>query len=333
MSTRNLILEGLNQYREDDKFFESLRESSNLDLSVNEDVNANREDINESTVVTFDGQMFPDFGHAVILAGGAGSGKSYISSRKVAIDAKVFDVDRLKQLYIMAQKAGKISDTRDYDLSKPEDVSALHMKVKELGLKDKQEEAFYNSLSKDKLPNILYDITGDDPNKLEKLGAKLKSVGYKVTLVWVITNRQIAMIQNLSRSRIVSQKVFHEIHNAIAKNVFPFLKARAKDYDAAWIIFNSKEAASELPRSTKKDLDNIGIVKLEKQGKGFNIPNDIAMMIYNILGPMEGDPEHPNTYMDFSDIKGNDALIDNVRKGVDTLVKKTSTVKGAGKVQ
>ena len=323
MSIKNLILEGLNQYREDDKFFESLKESSNLDLDVNESVGISEEVIDENTVVTFDGQMFPESGYATILAGGPGSGKSYISSRKIAIDAKVFDVDRLKQLYIMAQKSGKITDTRDYDLSKPEDVSALHQKVKDLGLKDKQEEAFYNSLSKDRLPNIMYDITGDDPNKLEKLGAKLKSVGYKVTLVWVITNRQIAMIQNLSRSRIVSQKIFHEIHNAIAKNVFPFLKARASSYDEAWLIFNSKEAVKELPHSTKKQLDNIGIVKLEKQGKGFNIPNDIAMMIYNILGPNESDPEHPDIYKDFGEVKGNDDLIQDVRKGVDSLLKKT----------
>lgn len=37
----------------------------------------NNDTINEAKVVTFDGKVNPNFGHAVIMAGGAGSGKGF----------------------------------------------------------------------------------------------------------------------------------------------------------------------------------------------------------------------------------------------------------------
>lgn len=39
-------------------------------------------DINEAKVVTFDGKVNPNFGHAVIMAGGAGSGKGFALEKK-----------------------------------------------------------------------------------------------------------------------------------------------------------------------------------------------------------------------------------------------------------
>lgn len=330
------LIEELKSFREDNEFFESLRESTNTDIFEDEDlINESLdefEEIDEAKVVTFDGQTFPKFGHAVILCGGAGSGKSFARGTKIAIDAKVFDVDRLKELYMAAQKMGKIkSDVKKYDLGNPDDVTALHNKIKALGYKDKQEEAFFKGAVNGTLPNVIYDITGDDPNKLEKLGSKLKGLGYKVTLVWVVTNRQVAMIQNLSRDRIVSQKIFHEIHNAVNKTVFPFLKNKAKDYDAAWIIFGSELPANALSADEKKQLENVGAIKLEKKGSGFEIPDEIAMIVYNILGPNEENPDAPQTYKDFDDIrtgerKGRDFRdfeLNKVKSGVDSLLKKT----------
>ena len=318
--SRNLILEGLSEVHRVEDFFESLREVNTSD--INEEFYYMSEPVEEAKTVTFEGQTFPKEGWCLTLCGAPGSGKGYITSHKVAINAKVFDVDRLKELYIKAQEKGSFKDTRKYDLKNPADVSALHQKVKDLGLKDKQEEAFFNDLNQDRLPNIIYDITGDDPQKLKKIASKVNSVGYKTSLVWVVTNRQVAMLQNLSRDRVVSQQIFHKIHNDIVKNVFPFLKNGAKDYDEAWIVFNSKESAKSLSPEERKQLDNIGTVRLEKSGNGFNIPKEIEMMLFNILGPMEEDPLHPKTYKDFNEVRGNEEEIARVKAGVDTLLKK-----------
>lgn len=318
--SRNLILEGLSEVHHVEDFFESLRGSTNKDINEEYDYMCESDEIDEASVVTFDGQTFPDSGVAVVLVGSPGSGKGYIRSHKILGSFKVFDVDRLKELYMLAQEKGSFKDTRKYDLKNPADVSALHQKVKDLGLKDKQEEAFYNNLNQDRLPNVLYDITGDEQSKLKKLGEKLSSIGYKVSLVWVVTNRQVAMLQNLSRDRVVSQQIFHKIHNEVIKNVFPFLKNGASDYHEAWLVFNSKDSAKALSKKERDELNKIGTVRLEKSGNGFNIPKEIEMMLFNILGPMEEDPQHPRTYKDFSEVDKEE--IERVKAGVDTLLKK-----------
>ena len=117
------------------------------------------------------------------------------------LQGKTFDVDELKQLYVKGSKVGIFDDIRggNYDFKNPDDVALLHQKVKELGLKDRREQAFFSSLSTNRLPNIVFDITGDEESKLTKLSMMCKDIGYKVSLVWVVANREEAFIRNLQR--------------------------------------------------------------------------------------------------------------------------------------
>ena len=47
-------------------------------------------------LITFGGKAYPKYGHIVLMAGGAGSGKGFILSNLVGLEGKVFDVDELK---------------------------------------------------------------------------------------------------------------------------------------------------------------------------------------------------------------------------------------------
>lgn len=326
-----LILEGLSKGRKDldevAEFFESLRSSSSLDIG--EEYNYfpltegdEEEAIDEAEMVTFGGGMYPKCGYAVIMTGGSGSGKSYVRKTKLAIDAKTIDVDELKELYMKAAKQGRIKDDKDYDMKNPEDVSDLHKKVKDKGYKEKREDAFFGAHDNSSRPNVIYDITGDNPNKLEGIGKKLKEMGYKISLVWVVTSRQVAMLQNISRSRVVSQKVFHETHNAVATSVFPFLKKGAKDYDEAWIVFNSKSDAKTISPEERKELSRMGSIKLVKKGNGFEIPRAVEERLYEVLGPMETNPDHPEVYRDFGTLVGNTEEINKIRQGGASLLAK-----------
>lgn len=326
-----LILEGLSASRkqadESAEFFESLRDSSNLDIEEEYsyfpiEENGDEEPLNEAEMVTFGGNMYPKGGYAVIMTGGSGSGKSYVRKSKLAIDAKTIDVDELKELYMKAAKQGRIKDDREYNMKNPEDVSDLHKKVRDKGYKDKRENAFFNAHDNDSRPNVIYDITGDDPSKLEGLGKKLKAMGYKISLVWVVTSRQVAMLQNISRSRVVSQEVFHKTHNNVALSVFPFLKKNASDYDEAWIVFNSKSDAKTLSAEERKELSRMGSIKLVKRGSGFEIPKAIEERLFEVLGPLETDPAHPKVYKDFGTLVGNTEEIENIRRGGTSLLMK-----------
>jgi len=49
-------------------------------------------------LVTFGNKAYPKFGNIVILAGGAGSGKGFVSSNLLGIEGITFDVDKLKEM-------------------------------------------------------------------------------------------------------------------------------------------------------------------------------------------------------------------------------------------
>ena len=274
--------------------------------------------LDEASIVTFGGKLYPKFGYALVLSGGSGSGKGFTRKNKIAIEAKIIDVDGLKELYVKGAKRGKFNDEKEgnYNFKNPEDVGILHQKVKQRGWKDKIEKDFYDSqYDESRRPNIIYDITGDDPKKLIKIGQSLKELGYKTSLVWVVTNRQEAFIRNQLRDRVVPQAVFHQIHNDINTALEPFLKsADAKYYDEAWIAFGSADSARDLTADQKKQLNDMGVVQLQKAGNKFIIPKDVEEKVAMILGPNEPDPENPQKYMHYDELEklGSVSELDNM---------------------
>lgn len=121
----------------------------------------------ERKAVNF-GSAKSNYGHCIILAGGPGSGKGYVKNNKILSSFKSVDVDDMKKMYIKLQKAGKIDDKYDYDLSKAEDTFKLHGAVKSRGWKGKQRQYFWDQRNTDtkNLPNILWDMVSGDPEDI-----------------------------------------------------------------------------------------------------------------------------------------------------------------------
>ena len=288
----------------------------------------NTEPLNEAKVVTFDGKSNPTFGHAVIMAGGAGSGKGTALKKVIMLQGKIFDVDELKQLYVKGSKAGIFDDIRggEYDFKNPEDVAVLHQRVKELKLKDRREEAFFSSISSNKLPNIIFDITGDEESKLTNISRMCKEIGYTVSLVWVVANREEAFIRNLQRDRTVSDEVFHATHNNVKTSVFSYLEGRGSTFcDYAWIVFSSGMDAKELSKEEMKALEDNRVIKLEKKGNKFVVPDKVYRKVMIVTGRNELDPKNPQNYVSQKEFAKN-GLVDavkSVRSGRAT-VRKTS---------
>lgn len=247
------------------------------------------------------GSQWSKSGNCVVLAGGTGSGKGWVKDNFIAADfQQVFDVDALKDLYISNAKAGKIpGDSGDYDLKNPDDVSKLHQKVKD----KKWDKTKFKQLftSQEKLPNILFDITGAALSKLENIGKQAKLLGYNVVLIWVVTPRQVAIIGNLTRSRIVGQQVFHKTHNDVIESVFNFLDGLADDYDEAFIVFNPGKSVSALPEILQDIVKKYDVVQLVDKGTYFEFPDDVRQSIIDFLGKQD-DPEDLKIYKDFKDI-------------------------------
>ena len=262
--------------------------------------------LNENRAVTFDGETYPPNGWAVCLAGGPGSGKGYAQGRFIPIDAKVFDVDELKTTFRKAIKRDdsrfrKYVDKYEYDMSNPEDVSSLHYSVKKSDIERKQQDFFFDY--DDKLQNVIFDMTGDDPNKLMQKATTVRDMGYKTSLIWVVTNREQAMVQNALRSRSVGDAILHSKHNSIAQNLYKFITTDAGQYfDECWVIFSSNQhvgGSTEESEWLKKNRT----IQFHKEGDKFVTNNKIAARIFMTLGELEPTPENPSRYKDFKTVK------------------------------
>ena len=271
--------------------------------------------IDESTVVTFDGKTYPKYGWAVILAGGPGSGKGF-SKGSICIDAKSFDVDELKKQY---QKASARPNTsiyknapkHDWDMKNSDDVSTLHNIVAtgngkglNYGYDKRSEYNFFNSNSNsaDKLPNVIFDITGDKPQKIINKALTAKSLGYKLSFVWIVTNREEAMIRNAGRDRVVGDEIFHSKHNTINSIMLDFItKEAGKYFDEAWVLFASNNHAG----GTKAEFDWLKAhrtIKFDKVGDKFIVKDADAKRILDTLGEDEPNPRNPEKYMKKDDV-------------------------------
>lgn len=263
----------------------------------------------EDRIVKFNNRTYPKFGQAVIMVGGSGSGKSFcIGSGIIPMDAKVFDTDAFKKKYVKLQSNPNSSiaksDSHQYDLSNDEDISALHWKVKGKGWDWKTQDAFMYDDSKttDRLPNVIFDITGKDEGKLIDIAQTCKEIGYEVTLVWIIVNRSRALWNNLNRDRNVKQDVFHSIHNQVNIVMPNFIKTKAGMYvDNVWLVYNSSET---LGKKTEQENKHTA-VSLEKQGNGFVISKEDEEQLIRILGDNEPNPSNPQKYQSYDDIKND----------------------------
>lgn len=304
MSVKNVLL-GLKERRE---MMENLNKNDSLgDLFEDIEYESMGDvDLNERAVVTFDGRANPREGWACILSGGPGSGKGFSFDNQVLIDGKIIDVDELKRLYSLVSE-------EDWDFNNPDDVFQLHKIIKAKGWKHDLYNNFFNA--NDRLGNIIFDITGKTLSSLKTYTSMCKDIGYKTSLVWVVTNRMWAMFRNMNRDRVVPEDVFHEIHNLLKDSIFNFLDINniGNILDECWVIFSGGTGtySGESPVDSARDLQGT-VHKIEKRGGRFVIPDNLKRDIIMHLGPDEPSPGNPQRYKNFDDVRGD---IDNYQDG------------------
>ena len=205
-------------------------------------------------LITFGGKAYPRFGNIVFMAGGAGSGKGFVLSNLVGIEGKTLDVDELKTL---ASRAPSIRarvkkelgvDLADLaaNLKNPENVGKLHGIMGDyLQLDDRKQKALFTSVLSqpaDKKPNIIFDTTLKDLQKLEKLTRQAAELGYdkkNIHIVWVVNDIEVAKAQNLKRSRTVPTEILVNTHRGAANTLADVINMGAglKKYMDGDIVF------------------------------------------------------------------------------------------------
>jgi len=263
-------------------------------------------DIFNERIITFNNKVYPKFGNVVILAGGAGSGKGFVTSNLIGLEGKILDVDNLKKIALKApkfrQKVKKETghDIKDLDLKNPENVSLLHRIVGiTFGIPKKQQQTLIAGiLTKDKnrKPNIIFDVTLKNITKLHNITSMLEDAGYDkkhIHIVWVINKVDVAWKHNLTRDRVVPKDIFMDTHRGAALTMKNIIDSGSKlkqymDGDF-WLAFNKvgTEAANwkDGDAEVKKSANGGGYIKtadfinIKKAGKQITSSKDISQRI------------------------------------------------------
>jgi len=193
------------------------------------------------------------YGQIVFLAGGAGSGKGFaVQHFMQGSDFKIRDVDELKIAFQKLDALGKFTtqdlldkygdkiSERDKDLIKkelidkklrmnqldlrtPTHVYILHVLVRATDVKNKTLDLMLTGAEKGQLPNLIFDSTFKEVEDMTSVLPKLFEAGYEpknIHVSWVLTNYQIAIKNNKSRTRVVPEDILLATHAGAAQTVY-----------------------------------------------------------------------------------------------------------------
>lgn len=202
------------------------------------------------------GTANPNYNQCIILAGGAASGKGFIQ-HKINLEGKVLDVDELKSQYKKLVSKGIIDD-KEYDLANPEDCNELHQKIKGKGWEAKMKHHLFDT-GKHKIkqngqenrqPNVIFDMVSKKISDIEEVLGYVVPMGYTVTIVWVVTNRDTASMNNelrgigdIKKRRSVPDKILRAGHQGAYDTMVSILQNKYENLnqfiDFFWIGFGT----------------------------------------------------------------------------------------------
>ena len=158
-----------------------------------------------------EGVYDPNIFKAVFLAGGPGSGKSFIAGRTMGgLGLKVINSDDAFERYLKQE---------GLSLKMPEAETAerdvVRAKAKKVTIA-KRGHAIEGRLG------IIIDGTGHEYDKLANQATKLRQIGYDVSMVFVNTSLEVALYRNEQRSRSVQTSLVKKSWKDVQSNMGKF---------------------------------------------------------------------------------------------------------------
>jgi len=184
-----------------------------------------------------EGPHDPSIYKAVFLAGGPGSGKSYVvrSSAFSALGFKVVNNDNAFEKYL--SDAG-LAPTPDNIYSR----QGQEIRGKAKAVTNKQMQSYLKGAL-----GLVIDGTGKDYDKITSQADKLKDLGYDVAMVFVNTDVETALSRNQKRDRQLPDDVVSKMWADVQKNMGKFQQYFGSDM---YIIDNSE--GSNVVQQTNK---------------------------------------------------------------------------------
>ena len=161
-----------------------------------------------------EGVYDPNIFKAFFLAGGPGSGKSYVVSRTTAMfGMRIVNSDDVFESLI--KKAGMNMDMRNYSGKDLERRDEIRGRAKEI-TKLRQANYVEGRLG------LIIDGTGKDYEKIEKQMRGLQQLGYDSHMIFVNTSLDVALERNEKRPRKLPESLVVQSWNNVQKNIGKF---------------------------------------------------------------------------------------------------------------
>jgi predicted kinase len=179
-----------------------------------------------STIV--EGVDDPGAFKAVLLMGGPGSGKSYVSSNVFGIPNNInFGAQGLKMIgadvpfeYLLHKDNIPLDLATYFSTASPEEKDRVVGKgPNSLRSRAQKIKDFQLRQAEDSGMGFIYDSTSKDPDETKQYIRHLKSKGYDVSVLFVDTPLEVALSRNNARPRKLPDDVVTSIHAEIRKFV------------------------------------------------------------------------------------------------------------------
>ena len=202
----------------------------------------------EEKVVNFD---LPN-NNFVVIAGGPGAGKSFITKNLINLDnVKNFNVDQVRVM--TAKKLW--GDEWEENISTPEGYQKiLDMTFTTSDPRNKTVKFLKNFLDyeRNQPVNVVYDAGGGQEQVMKDVHKLAKESGFNTTLVYVRTPLELAQIRNDERPRSLPDDMVAQYHQKVKDNMRNMIPI----FDNVWTVDNK-----ELIDLSDRPSDNIEKIK------------------------------------------------------------------------
>jgi cytidylate kinase len=178
-----------------------------------------------------EGLQDPNIFKAFFLAGGPGSGKSYVV-RKTTGGTGLRVVNSDDVFEHMLKKAGLSLKMPDEELVPRDEIRARAKAV----TKKRQENYLEGRIG------LIIDGTGKDYEKIAKQATELKQIGYDVHMIFVNTSLDVALQRNADRPRSVQEPIVVKSWKDVQSNIGKF----SQYFRANFVVVDNNDADEDV---------------------------------------------------------------------------------------
>ena len=190
-----------------------------------------------------EGVYDPNIFKAFFLAGGPGSGKSWVSERTLSgMGLKVINSDNAFSRALEKEKMSLNMATQDAkEIARRDEIRA----------KAKARTGVQLKLALEGRLGLILDSTARDVSRIEQEANTMKHIGYDVHMVFVNTSLEVALKRNQMRARKVPDAIVMSNHRTVQQNIG---KLQRLFGSSNFIIVDNNKVAEDVNPSVYKAI-------------------------------------------------------------------------------